>query len=294
MNYRVISMGLVIGFSLAANLAGVSAHPFKADIAAPGNEAYARQEYSKAAGEYIKAQDLEPLAAELDHNLGSALYREEKHEEAMENFQRATRADDPILAAWSYYNLGNTRYRAAKRDFEAAIGSGAQSDEGDPTQIYVAKLENCIKDYEESLKRNPEDEDAKYNLEVIRREIKNLMRRDPNQEQQQQQQQDQQENQEENSEDQKQQENQDQQQQQQQQDQGEEGTPTPNPASPEPTPTGGEEQADQQQDKPSDIPEEPTQTINISEEFAKNLLENLPEQRPRVRPQQKRSVEKDW
>jgi hypothetical protein len=293
-------------FILAASVLAplcAEANPFKRDIAQAGNEAYSAEDYAKAVSEYLKAQDLEPLSAELHFNLGAGQYRQEEYEQAIEEFTHGTRADDPMVAAHSFYNLGNARYKMSKRDFEAAAAASAGQEGAGKNlvQEYVKKLEECITDYEESLKRKPDDQDSKYNLEMIRREIKNLMRRQPQEDQQQQQQQ-QQQNQEN-------QENQDQQQQQQQQQEGEqkeqeeqqqqgepneEGTPTPQPmgegeATPTPQsaqdPQGGEDQ------EPS---QEPTQMMNISEEMARNILDNLPEQRPRQRSRQRRQVDKDW
>ncbi len=295
--FPLIHWGL--GLALMSLLVGSSqSNPFLRDIAKPGNEAYQAKDYSRAAQEYLKAQDLEPLSAELRYNLGSAYYRQEEFEKAIEEFTEAARADDPKTAASAYYNLGNAKYKGAKRTFEAGMVAGAtqtQSQEGDPVQVYVKKLEECIQDYQETLKRTPDDVDAKYNIEMIRREIKNLMRRQPQNNQQQNQQQ----NQDQKSQDQQQQqqdqkEKEQQQDQQQQNQQGEQGTPTPQPMAemPTPSPTGGEgEGKSQEQQQPT---AEPTQMLSISEEMARNLLDNLPEQRPRVRPRQRHKSEKDW
>jgi Ca-activated chloride channel family protein len=165
----------------------------------------------------------------------------------------------------------------------------------------VKKLEECISNYQETLKRTPDDTDAKYNIEMIRREIKNLMRRQQDNKQQQNQQQnqdqkDQQKQDQQNKDQQQQEQKQDQQKQDQQQQnqQGEQGTPTPQPMAqmPTPSPTGGTgESQNQQQQQPT---AEPTQMLSISEEMARNLLDNLPEQRQRARPKQRRASEKDW
>ena len=295
-----------------------SAHPLKRDIAQPGNLAYQQQDYGKAVAEYTKAQDLEPLSAEIRYNLGAAQFRQEEYDTALEEFTEGARADDLLMAAQAYYNLGNARYKKSKREFEATSVE-AQGQEGakNPVQEYVQKLENCVKDYEECLKRNPNDADAKYNLEVIRREIKNLMRRDPNQQQNQDQQQQQknqdQQNQEQQNQDQNQQQQSQQEQEQQQENQEQENqeqqnqdqsqqsrgesTPTPQ-AQPQPQPgeaTPTPQQAGQNSDtKPSEAEPQPTQALNISEEMARNILDNLPERRPRQSRQSRKKVEKDW
>lgn len=334
---RIVPMPLVAnpiptGLLLAAflsmaclGLPGVSANPLKRDVAAPGNEAFQAEDYERAASEYVKAQDLEPLSAGLDFNLGASFYRQEDYPRALEMFEKATRADDAALAAAAFYNLGNARYKSSKRDFEAAVASaGGEEAAGGAVQDYVKKLEECIKDYEETLKRTPDDEDAKFNIETIRREIKNLMRRQPQDQQQQNQEQQQDQQQQEENQDQSENQEQQQSQQQQQQESGEQeenqdpseqqdqesqganeeqqqsaspeqsdqGTPTPEPRESEeqgsPTPAQAA-QAQENQTGPTPIP-----TLSISEEMARNLLDNLPEQRPRTRQQRQRNVEKDW
>jgi len=271
------------------------ANPFQRDIAGPGNEAYRAADYGKAVSEYLKAQDLEPLSAEIHFNLGSGYYRQDEYEEAAEEFTNATRADDPLMAASAFYNLGNARYKRAKRDFEAqAAASAGQEEGGNLVQEYVKKLEECIQDYEETLKRNPDNQDAKYNLEMIRREIKNLMRRQPQQPQPQPQQNQQQQNQEEQKDERQ---KQDQQQQQNQDRNGkndEKATPTPEPMTEQgeatPTPQVGQ----QREESEAEPTGEPTQLPSISAEMARNILDNLPEQRQRMRNQERRQVEKDW
>lgn len=309
--------GWVIPLFVGAALGGAEAHPFRRDIAAPGNTAYQAEEYSRAAAEYLKARDQEPLSAELRLNLGAAYYRQGEFEKAVEEFGEAIRADDPRVAASAYFNRGNAKYKGARREFEAASVSGATQSADNPVQAYVRKLEDCILDYQESLKREPGDSDAKYNIEMIRREIKNLMRRQPqDQQQQQQQQQQSQEQQDQQSQEQQQQNQQNQQRNQeqqsqsaprqgedseekkpeeQQQNQAEAGQATPTPQQGQesgPTPTAGAEgKGGEPQQGPTP---EPTQMLSISQEMARNLLDNLPETRPRTRPRQRARVEKDW
>ncbi|MCG3196889.1 MAG: hypothetical protein GHCLOJNM_01369 [bacterium] len=302
---------------VGATLEGPAANPFLRDIAAPGNEAYRAEEYSKAAAEYLKARDLEPLSAELRLNLGAAYYREEEYDKAVEEFGEAIRADDPRVAASAHFNRGNAKYKGARREFEAASVSGATQTHANPAEAYVKKLEDCILDYQECLKREPSDADAKYNIEMIRREIKNLMRRQPQNQQQQQQQQSQEQQDQQNREQQQQQQDQQNQQQNQeqqsqtapqqgedseekksedqQQNQREAGQATPTPQQGQesgPTPTAGQEdKGGEQEQAPTPAP---TQMLSISEEMARNLLDNLPETRPRTRPRQRARVEKDW
>jgi hypothetical protein len=298
---KIVRVALPLLLALTC-LPPASAHPFKRDIAQTGNEAYQLKDFPKAAQEYLKAQDLEPLSAELHLNLGAAYYQQEEFEKAVDEFGQATRADDPLSAASAYYNRGNAKYKSSKREFEAATAAATASatqTSKNPAQDYVKKLEECIQDYEEALKRHPDDRDSKYNIEMIRREIKNLMRRQPQQNRQQSQ--DQKQDQKDQNQDQQQQQNQEQKQsdqqnkEQQQQDQNKEksdqGSPTPQSVAEgaTPTPADGSENKEVQE-----TTGQPTPMRSMSEEMAKNLLDNLPETRPRNRAKQRYRADKDW
>lgn len=120
-----------------------------------GNKDYEAQKYTEAIDDYIAAQRENPDLPQPYYNAGNAFHRQGNLESAAAQSKQAIRSAEGELAQNSYYNLGNTYFKA--EDWEAAIEA-----------------------YKEALKLNPEDEQAKYNLELA---LKNL------QEQQQQQQQ---------------------------------------------------------------------------------------------------------
>jgi Ca-activated chloride channel homolog len=141
------------------------------DAVKKGNEAFSKQEYMKALERYHAAETDLPASPELDYNVAGALFGQGKYEEAVDKFTHALNTTDPQLAAKAHYNLGNTYYRM---------------------QDYV----KAIQSYEESLKLNPRDMDAKFNLELARRMLKEHSKpQQQNQQNQQQQKQNQQQNQ---------------------------------------------------------------------------------------------------
>jgi Ca-activated chloride channel family protein len=119
-------------------------------------------------------------------NVGSVHYQMKNYEEAKKAFSAAALAGDPKLREQALYNLGNCAFREGK-------------------------LEEAVELYKAALDADPEDADAKFNLEFVRDEIR---RRHEEAQKRQQEQQDQQQGQ-----DQK----QDQQQGQQDQQQGQQG-----------------------------------------------------------------------
>lgn len=177
-----------------------------------GNEAYQKKDYKAALEQYRAAEADNPTSPELDYNIGTALINDGAYEEAIDKLQKALRTQDISVEASAHYNMGNTYYR-------------------------MNNYQNAIKEFEEALKLNPQDVDAKFNLELTRKKLKEQMKpqQDPNNQnksdstQQQQQQQDQQNKQDQKNQDQQQQQQdqsqQDQQKQKDQQQQGQTGQP---------------------------------------------------------------------
>jgi Ca-activated chloride channel family protein len=107
-----------------------------------GNEAFAKQAFDDALQAYESAKIESPELAEPYYNAANALYRQEKYSEALEELQKALAyTEDRTLAESSFYNMGNSSFNT--QEWEAAIDA-----------------------YKEALLLNPDDGDAKHNLEV--------------------------------------------------------------------------------------------------------------------------------
>ncbi len=233
------------------------------------NEMYFQGDYEKAIQNYTDiAATYAPESEELHFNIGNAWFRQEHYDKAMEEFQQVYGSTDEMLEAKAYYNVGNCHFR--KEDYVKAI------------EAYV-----------ESLKLNPDDEDAKYNLELARRKLKEqLDKNKQQQDQQQQQQQDQQQQDQQQQQQQNQQNQEDQQQEGQQQQQQEEKQ--------EQQQQDQQQQQEQQEQQQAQQQAEPPKE-EMTKEQALQLLQSLEEDEKQKREDYRRhqakarvNVEKDW
>jgi len=116
-----------------------------------GNRLYHQGRYDDALSAYQKAQAEQPDLAELHYNVGNTLHRKEDYQgAAAETLQGLSKAD-PDLRARAYYNLGNSFYRQGQ--FAEAIAA-----------------------YKEALRLDPEDQDAKHNLELAQQQLEKQQR----------------------------------------------------------------------------------------------------------------------
>ena len=172
-----------------------------------GNKLYKKSEFAGSEGMYRRAQAQEKQGGDAGFNLGDALYRQGRFGEAAGEFSKAAVSSegDSLKQAEGYYNLGNSL-------------------------VKEQKIEESIEAYINSLKLNPENVQAKYNLAWAQDQLKKQEEQQKQQDKDQKQQDDNKENkddqQEKNDQDQEQeQQNQDDQPQQQPQDQQDQQPP---------------------------------------------------------------------
>jgi len=239
---------------------------------AGASTASALREYK--AGKYDRAykdyQDLLKKKSDdprLHFNAGAAAYRDGQYDQAAKQFNDALASPDLSLQAPAYYNRGNSLYR---------LGENAP----DPKKR-IDNWKKSLKDYELSLKLNPQDADAKFNREFVKKRLEELEKQqqqsqqnknDQQNQDQQQKQQDQQQKQDQQQQDQNQQKQQQQSQNQQQQ-QSQQGKSEQNKAD--------QQQAQQQQDQQKQ--QQAAQAENQNQEqtnAAPAQAEQSPEEKP--------------
>jgi tetratricopeptide (TPR) repeat protein len=116
-----------------------------------GDKNYYQQEYLKAEENYRKALEKDAASINGNHNLGNALYNQERFEEAAKYYESAAlQAKDKNEKSMSYHNLGNSYLSQL-----TGVGNPEQAQE---------LLNKSVEAYKQSLKLNPKDEATKYNL----------------------------------------------------------------------------------------------------------------------------------
>lgn len=128
-------------FAAAALILGACSAPVE-KLIQDGNEAFAEGAYLEALDLYQSAQIESPELAEPYFNAANAYYRQRDYPAALEQMQMALQyADEESLAENGYYNLGNTLFNSQD-------------------------LSTAVEAYTQALLLNPDDQDAKYNLEL--------------------------------------------------------------------------------------------------------------------------------
>lgn len=105
-----------------------------------GNREYSKKQYPESEISYRKAEDKNNMSPNAVFNIGDALYKQKKYEDAGKQFmESAGRNEDKVKKAEGYFNLGNSLLQANK-------------------------VQESINAYKNSLKLDPGNMEAKYNL----------------------------------------------------------------------------------------------------------------------------------
>ena len=123
-----------------------------------GNRDYTESNFDNSEILYRRAIDADPSFNKAVFNLGDALYKQEKYEEATDNFSQLSELElNKQALAESYYNMGNSLLKSGK-------------------------IEESIDSYKNALRNDPANMEAKYNLAYAQ----DLLKQQQQQQQQQQ------------------------------------------------------------------------------------------------------------
>lgn len=148
-------LGLLALAALALPLAPTPALAASASsLAQEGLAAYEKQDYETALKHFLDAQIKSPEDPALAYDAANAQYRLKRFEDARNSYQtalqalekqgKAAPAELASLKPKTLYNLGNAHFR-------------------------LNQLPEAAKSYEQTLKLDPNDEDAKKNLELVKK-----------------------------------------------------------------------------------------------------------------------------
>lgn len=118
-----------------------------------GNRQYNKQHYEQSELAYRRALEHDSTDARGHYNLGNALYRQKKYDDAMRHYE---------LSATSSAISGKRRAHALHNRGNSMLKSGMEKNNQE-------QLQGAIESYQEALKLDPKNEDTRYNLSLARR-----------------------------------------------------------------------------------------------------------------------------
>ncbi|PYK74227.1 MAG: hypothetical protein DME39_07965 [Verrucomicrobia bacterium] len=156
----------------AALLMLLSAFAF---AAAPGVDAYRQGKFEDAYSQFqqtLKSHPESRAEDKLQFDSGAAAYKLKDYTRALESFSQALLTRDTGLQSKGHYNLGNTLYQR---------GETEKSDEKK-----LKDWTNALDHYQQTLRLDAQDKDAKDNYEYVKKKIEELKNKKAQQQQQQQ------------------------------------------------------------------------------------------------------------
>lgn len=130
------------GAVLLAGCSRSSAYTLNRD----GNSAYTRGDTDTALNDYRRAQVARPDLPVFGYNAGNTLYQQGDYTRAAAESQQAAQTADGDLRAHALYSVGADDYRQGK-------------------------LQDALDAFKSALRIDPSDQDTKYNVELIQRQL---------------------------------------------------------------------------------------------------------------------------
>ncbi len=132
--------GILVAVALLA-LCLLACGPTPAQVNNSGHVPYGNRDFAAALDTYRGARARAPESGEPYYNAGNVLYRMEEYQESLDEYDDSLRHAEGELRSRGFFNRGNAEFRS---------------------QRYAQAIEA----YKEVLRMNPDDIDAKHNLEL--------------------------------------------------------------------------------------------------------------------------------
>lgn len=162
---RVSRAAAIAALALLATISRASA-----DDAAAGadpEELYRQERYQDSLEGYREAAKADPEDPRRHLNVGAAAYKAGDYGAAAEAFAESLAAEEKPLQSQAFYNLGNTQYR---------LGEETQATNPESTK---EAWQQAIAAYEEALRVNDKDEDARFNRDFVKKKLEELEKNPP-------------------------------------------------------------------------------------------------------------------
>ena len=130
---------------------------------APGLDAYRGGKFEDAYSQFQEALKSHPQSRaedKLQFDSGAAAYKLKDYSKALESFSQALLSEETALQSKGHYNLGNTLYQR---------GEAQKSDDKK-----LSDWTNALDHYEQTLKLDSQNKEAKDNYDYVKRKIEEL------------------------------------------------------------------------------------------------------------------------
>lgn len=164
---KVAGMILLVGLS-----AGKDAYSSK------GEDAFVREDYLQASEYYSNRLQSSPDDPQLNYNFGTASYKNNMYDDAIESFTKALKSDNIELQERAYYNRGNSHY-----------AKGMETLQADP-EATTRQWQQAVESLQAAIELDPKNYDAIHNYDIIKKRLEELKKQQENQKDRQQEQQD--------------------------------------------------------------------------------------------------------
>ena len=141
----LLTLLTLLGLSVLALLV-LACGPTPAQVNNSGHEPYLAGDYAAALDAYQGAQGVSRESGEPYYNAGNVLYRMGEYEDSLQSYDESLKYAKGELRSSGFFNRGNASFQ--QQEFEQAVEA-----------------------YSEVLRMNPDDRDAKHNLELALRQI---------------------------------------------------------------------------------------------------------------------------
>ncbi len=155
---KILAAAGVICF-LAANIAHAAS---AGSMAKKAGRFYREEKYDEALENYDQALSIKPDDPIIQYNRAVTLYRKDRFSDAEEAFLSSLAAGKEDIEERTVYNTGNSKYRI-----------GEESEAGDPSSALQSYRE-AVQYYKRAMELAPDDSDAKYNYEYTLKKIDDL------------------------------------------------------------------------------------------------------------------------